>query len=418
MRASRLFWKTRKEAPRDEVAKNAELLIRAGYIDKVMAGVYTLLPLGLRTLKKIEAIIREEMNQSGGQELYMPSLQPKDNWLITGRWNSEGMDLYTTKDASDREYALGPTHEEIVTPLVGQHINSYKDLPLAVYQFQNKFRAELRAKSGLLRGREFIMKDLYSFHRDEADLGAFYSKMKDAYKTIFERVGIGDRTYLTFASGGTFSKYSHEFQTLTPAGEDTIHICDTCRVAVNEEVLGDVGSACPECGAQELRKEKAIEVGNIFENKTKYTAPFEVNYKDEAGALRPVLMGCYGIGLQRLMGTIVEVLADDKGLVWPKAVAPFDVTIVEMPSKNEAVREKASRIAAELEAAGFDVFHDDRETSAGAKFTDAELIGIPYQVVIGERLAAEKDSVELRDRSAGTASEVPVAEVVRVLRGY
>src|SRR3989344_766049 len=289
MRQSQFFIKTRKEAPSDEVAKNAKLLIRAGYIAKLQAGVYTYLPLGFRVLKKIEAIIREEMDAAGGQEILMPSLHPKDNWETTGRWDSMD-DLYKVQDSSGRENALGPTHEEVVVPLAKQFVFSYKDLPLALYQIQNKFRMELRAKSGILRGREFIMKDLYSFHRDEADLAAYYEKMKGVYKRVFERMGIGAVTHLTFASGGSFAKYSHEFQTVTPAGEDTIHVCTKCGIAINQEVVADQ-KACPECGSDELTQEKAIEVGNIFELKTKYSAPFNLTYKDEEGKDQPVIMG-------------------------------------------------------------------------------------------------------------------------------
>ena len=307
MRQSQLFTKTRKEAPADEVAKNAKLLIRAGFVDKLQAGVYTYLPLGLRVLKKIENIIREEMDNAGGQEIFMPSLQPKENWLATGRWDTMD-DLYKVSDTSGRENALGPTHEEVVVPLVKQFVSSYRDLPFSAYQFQNKFRMELRAKSGILRGREFMMKDMYSFHRHEADMTAYYEKMKGVYARVFERVGIGATTFLTFASGGSFSKYSHEFQTITPAGEDTIYICDKCRLAINKEIIEEQNSACPQCGGKNLREETSVEVGNIFELKTKYSAPFNLSYKDEAGKDQTVIMGCYGIGLGRVLGTVVEVL--------------------------------------------------------------------------------------------------------------
>ena len=236
MRQSQLFTRTQKDAPKDEVSINAQMLSRGGFTDKLMAGVYTYLPLGFRALKKIENIIREEMEGAGGQEILMPSLQPKENWAVTGRWDTMD-DLYKVADKSGKEFALGPTHEEIVVPLAKKFISSYKDLPLYLFQIQNKFRMELRAKSGLLRGKEFFMQDFYSFHKDEADLDAYYEKMKTVYRNIFEKAGIGDITYITFASGGSFSKYSHEFQTVTAAGEDTIYLCESCRVAVNKEII-------------------------------------------------------------------------------------------------------------------------------------------------------------------------------------
>ena len=414
MRQSQLFTKARKEAPADEVAKNAKLLIRAGFIDKLQAGVYTYLPLGLRVLKKIETVIREEMNNAGGQEILMPSLQPKENWLATGRWDTMD-DLYKVSDSSGRENALGPTHEEIVVPLVKQFVSSYRDLPFAAYQFQNKFRMELRAKSGILRGREFMMKDMYSFHRDEADLAVYYEKMKDVYMRVFVRAGIGDRTYLTYASGGSFSKYSHEFQTVTPAGEDTIYICDACRVAVNKEIIEDLNNACPICGGKNLRSETAIEVGNIFDLKTKFSAPFKLSYKDEDGAEQPILMGCYGIGLGRLLGTVAEVLGDDKGLVWPKEIAPFVVHLIEIPSTDTAVRTEAEKIYGELVAQGIEVLWDDRDARAGEKFAESDLLGIPLRVVVSEKTIAG-GKFEVKDRVTGEVSMVDRASLFQTLK--
>ncbi len=412
MRQSQLFTKTRKEAPSDEVAKNAKLLIRAGFVDKLQAGVYTYLPLGLRVLKKIENIIREEMNSAGGQEILMPSLHPKENWQTTGRWNTMD-DLYKVSDSSGRENALGPTHEEVVVPLVKQFISSYRDLPqdvpLAVYQFQNKFRMELRAKSGILRGREFMMKDMYSFHRDEADLSAFYEKMKGVYTRVFERAGLGDRTYLTFASGGSFSKYSHEFQTLTTAGEDTIHICDKCRIAINKEIIEEK-ALCPLCGSKDLRTETAVEVGNIFELKTKFSAPFNLSYKDEEGIEQPVVMGCYGIGLGRMLGTVVEVLSDDNGLVWPREISPFLVHLVEIPEVSGEVRAAAEKLYVDLFGQGVEVLWDDRELRAGEKFADSDLIGIPLRVVVSEK-TLEAGKFEVKERSTGEVSMVDRAQL-------
>lgn len=398
MRQSQLFTKTRKEAPHGEVARNAQLLIRAGFIDKLHAGVYTLLPLGFRVFKNIERIIREEMTAIGGQEMLMPALHPKENWETTGRWESMD-DLYTLTDASDRTYALGATHEEVVVPLAKQFIDSYRDLPFAVFQIQSKFRMELRAKSGILRGKEFSMKDLYSFHADEADLDRYYAIAQDAYARVYERLGIGDRTYMTFAGGGTFSKYSHEYQTVTSAGEDTVYVCDNCKVALNEELLEEQ-STCPQCDGEDLRKETAIEVGNIFKLKTKFSDPFDVTYKDKNGESQTVLMGCYGIGLTRALGAIAEVCSDDNGLIWPKEVAPFDYHLLVLPSEDEAVRAEADALYENLTNAGLSVLYDDTDARAGEKFADADLIGIPTRLVVSEK-TREQNAIELKERASG-----------------
>ncbi|MEK7152056.1 MAG: aminoacyl--tRNA ligase-related protein, partial [Patescibacteria group bacterium] len=390
MRQSHLATKTRKEAPADEVANNAKLLIRAGFIDKLGAGVYTYLPLGLRVLKNIENVIRRAMNAAGGQEILMPSLQPKENWEKTGRWNTMD-DLYKVKDSSGRENALGPTHEEVVVPLATQLVSSYKDLPLYLYQIQNKFRMELRAKSGLLRGREFMMKDLYSFHATEEDLEAYYEKMKGVYHNIFEAVGLGGMTRLTFASGGSFSKYSHEFQTVTPAGEDTIYLCESCRVAVNKEIIAEQ-NVCPECGNKELKEERSIEVGNIFNLKTKFSDAFGLTYKDNAGAEQKVLMGCYGIGLSRVMGAVAEVLSDERGLLWPQSIAPFSVHLLSLGKDAEA-----EVLYEALRAKGIEVLYDDRDVSAGEKFADSDLIGIPLRMVVSKK-SLEAGGIEVKKR--------------------
>jgi prolyl-tRNA synthetase len=335
MKQSKLFTRTRKELPKDETSTNAQLLIRAGFVDKLMAGVYTLLPLGLCVYKKIENIIREEMNAIDGQEICMPTLHPKENWETTGRWKLMDEDVYKTKDG-EREYILAPTHEEVIVPLAKKFISSYKDIPFAAYHIQNKFRKEKRAKSGLIRGREFMMKDLYSFHLEENDLNEYYERATKAYENIFVRCGIGDKTYKTFASGASFSKYSHEFQTITTAGEDIIYICEKCKIAVNKEIIKDVDSKCPECGEKLEKTEKSVEVGNIFKNKDKYTKPFNLTVKDKSGKERLLITGCYGIGLQRLIGTIVEVYHDEKGMIWPEAVAPFKVHLLSLSEDEEA----------------------------------------------------------------------------------
>jgi len=395
MRQSELFTKTKREAPKDEEAINAQLLIRAGFIDKTMAGVYTYLPLGLRTLKKIENIIREEMNKAGGQEILMPALQPKENWIKTGRWDSMD-DLYKVKDTSGREFAIGPTHEEVIFPLLKNTIFSYKDLPVYIYQIQNKFRMELRAKSGLLRGREFLMKDFYSFHTDEKDRDEYYDFMTKVYKNIFDKLGIGDKTHYTLASGSTFSKYSHEFQTVTEAGEDTIHICNKCKIAINNEIIKE-NKTCPKCGELNFSQKRAIEVGNIFKLKTKFAEDFGLKFKDKDGAEKFVITGCYGIGLGRLMGAIVETSYDNKGIIWPESVAPYQVHLIEISNLKSKISNFAKKIYNSLQEAGVEVLYDDREdATAGEKFKDADLMGIPYRLVISEKTG---DKIEIKKRN-------------------
>lgn len=396
MRQSELFTKTKREAPKDEEAINARFLIRAGYVDKLMAGVYTFLPLGFRVLKKIENIIREEMNNAGGQEILMPSLQPKDNWEKTGRWNKMD-DLYRLKDISGREFALGPTHEEVIVPLLKKSIISYKDLPKYVFQIQNKFRMELRSKSGLLRGREFAMKDLYSFHIDENDCDKYYQKMVSVYKKVFNRAEIGKKTYFTLAGGGTFSKYSHEFQTLTSAGEDIIYICEKCKIAINKEIIAEQ-SFCPQCGNKNLKEEKSVEVGNIFKLKTKFAEDFDLKFKNKNGGEELVIMGCYGIGLGRLMGTIIEIFHDEKGIIWPEAVAPFKIHLLNLAVNNKKLTAFADKIYNNLQKLEVEVLYDDRkESTIGEKFNDADLIGIPYRAVISEK---NRNKIEIKKRDS------------------
>ncbi len=413
MKQSALFTKTRKEAPADEVAKNAKLLIRAGYIHKEMAGVYSFLPLGVRVINNIAKIIREEMNALGGVELHLTALQDREVWEKSGRWSDEVVDnWFKTKLKSGTEVGLGFTQEEPLTKILSEHINSYKDLPKYVYQIQTKFRNEARAKSGILRGREFLMKDLYSFSRTDKEHEDFYERSKTAYTSVFTRAGIGAETYLTYASGGTFSKYSHEFQTLPSVGEDTIHICDVCHVAVNEEISKDV-STCPACNGKLSRTEKAVEVGNIFPLGTKYASLLGLSYAGEGGEKKPVVMGSYGIGLGRLMGTIVEVFADEKGIVWPKSVAPFAVHLVSIVGKNgEAVTSEADALYKTLNEKGIEVLYDDRDLRPGEKFADSDLIGIPTRVVISEKTMKE-GKLEVKDRKTGTVQMLSESELLR-----
>lgn len=408
MLQSKLFPKTLREDPRDEVSSNAKLLARAGFVDKMMAGVYTYLPLGFRVLKKIENIIRKEMNDAGGQEILMPSLQPKENWMKTGRWDSYDTLFRFASYYSKTEFALGPTHEEIVSPLVGNFSVSYKDLPLYIFQIQTKFRDEKRVKSGILRGREFIMKDLYSFHTDEEDMNKYYEKMKTRYKNIFDRCGIGEKTFITFASGGSFSKYSHEFQAITEAGEDKIFLCEKCEIAINSEIIEEQ-KTCPECNNPELKETKAIEVGNIFPLKTKYSAPFGLKFTDKYGLQKDVVMGCYGIGLTRLLGAIAEINHDEKGLIWPESVAPFKVHLIE-------IRESAKEIYKDLQKAGIEVLYDDRDdATAGEKFADADLLGIPYRIVVSEKTIAQ-GKIELKNRETGEIKMINAKELLNYVK--
>ena len=410
MRQSQLFTKTQKTLPKGEESKNAQLLIQAGFIHKEMAGVYSYLPLGLRVLKKIEQIIREEMNAIGGQELLLTGLQNPEIWQTSGRWADEAVDIwFKTKLKNDTEIGLSWTHEEPLTALMRNHISSYRDLPVHVYQMQTKFRNELRAKSGIMRTREFIMKDLYSFCKNEEEHKAFYEKAKQAYIKIFDHVGLGHVTYVTMASGGSFAKYSHEFQTLTAAGEDIIFIDEQTKEAVNEEIIDDKDLGYDK---NKLRKEKAVEVGNIFTLGTKYSEVLGLQYQDDQGNKRPVFMGSYGIGPARVMGTIAELFADEKGLVWPPSVAPF---LTHLLCLSDSV-EEADALYEQLQSVGIEVLYDDRRAmSAGEKFADADLIGIPWRLVISDKTLASK-SAEVKERQSKEIELVSLRELPNYLQ--
>jgi prolyl-tRNA synthetase len=407
MKQSELFTKTRREAPTDEVAKNAQLLVRAGYIHKEMAGVYDYLPLGLRVIEKIRAIIREEMNAIGGEEVSLSALQDPEIWKATDRWDDEKVDAwFKTKLKNGNELGLGYTHEEPLTRIMTEHISSYRDLPRYVYQFQDKFRNETRAKSGIMRTREFVMKDLYSFSKDRAEHDAFYEKATQAYKNIFTRAGIGNKTYLTFSSGGSFSQYSHEFQTLCDTGEDTIYVDEQKKLAINKEVY-DESEVYEITGInkENLKEAKAIEVGNIFTLGTRFSEALGLSYKDAEGKTVPVFMGSYGIGLGRLMGAIVEVFADDKGLVWPESVAPFAYHLVSLGKVGDPISEIADALYTDLTNAGVEVLYDDRDMSAGQKFADSDLLGIPKRIVVGKDAVAT-GKFEMVDRKTGVVTKV------------
>ena len=407
---SNIFAKTSKTAPADADSVNAKLLTQAGFINQQMAGVYNYLPLGLRVLHKIQNIIREEMNALGSNEILMPALQNSEPWKKTNRWDIDIMFKITGDE--DKEYGLGWSHEEVITPLVQQYVNSYRDLPISVYQIQNKYRNEPRAKSGILRGREFGMKDMYSFHTDKNDLNDYYAKAKEAYFNVYNRVGIGDITVYTFATGGEFSKYSHEFQALSEVGEDTIHLCEKCKIAVNKEII-DEQKSCPECGNTELVEKKAIEVGNIFNLKTRYSDAFDFGFMDESGKKQQILMGCYGIGITRLMGTLVEVFHDERGMIWPESVAPYKVHLLHL-GKEDEVMQKTEEIYKQLMEAGVEVLYDDRDISPGEKLGDADLIGCPVRLVVSKK-TLEKGSVEIKKRSEGEVSIVEFGNVVSLL---
>ncbi|MDO4507775.1 MAG: His/Gly/Thr/Pro-type tRNA ligase C-terminal domain-containing protein [Candidatus Saccharibacteria bacterium] len=410
MRMSKTFIKTLREAPKDETAKNGALLTRAGYIHKEMAGIYDYLPLGMRVLENIKKVIREELNAIGCEEVLMSSLQNPEPWEKTGRFSDAEVDIwFKTELSAGGVLGLAPTHEEPITELLKTYVSSYKDLPLYVYQFQTKFRNELRAKSGIMRGREFLMKDLYSFHTSEEDLDRFYTEVEKAYGRIFERLGIGDSTVETFASGGIFSKYSHEYQTFLEVGEDTVyHNADNSLVfnkeVFNDEVLAEFGAS-----KEDFSEARAAETGNIFKLKFKYSEPLELKFTDENNEAKTVYMGCYGIGVSRVMGVIAEKYADERGLVWPEEVAPFKYYLV-------GIGENGMAKAAELYGGNEDsMILDDRSARPGEKFADAELIGIPYRVVVSDKTLAE-EAVEVTSRMTGESKLIKINDFLGALK--
>jgi prolyl-tRNA synthetase len=416
MRQSKLFTKTRKTAPKDEVAKNAQLLIRAGYIHKEMAGVYAYLPLGLRVVEKIKQITREEMNKIDSQEIIMTALQRKELWERTGRWDDEVVDVWfksTLKAGGD--VGFGWSHEEPIGEMMKNFIASYKDLPVSVYQFQTKLRNEKRAKSGIMRGREFVMKDMYSFCADEKSHLAYYESTKPAYMNVFKRLGIGNDTFVTFASGGAFTKFSHEFQTVCEAGEDVVYINREKNIAINEEVLNDETLANLGITRDSLEKVNTAEVGNIFNFGQQKATDLGLSIKDDAGATIPVWMGSYGIGITRLMGVLVEKFADDKGIVWPREVAPFAAHLVSIVGSSPAVVEEADRVYETLSENGVEVLYDDRDVRAGEKFADSDLIGIPTRIVVSEKTIAA-GGVEFVDRATGKSKFVSESDILAQLK--
>jgi len=409
MRQSKLFSKTLRDAPKNEEAINAKLLARAGFIEKTMAGSYSYLPLGLRVLRNIEQIVREEMDAIGGQEVLMSMLHPKALWDTTGGWNSIDV-LFKIKSRTGKEYALGQSEEEVVTPLVLKRVNNYKDLPIAAYQIHWKFRDELRAKSGLLRGKEFLMKDMYSFHESQEDFDQFYAVVKEAYFKVFKRLGLTAKA--TEASGGAFaSKISYEFMVLTEAGEDEILYCDACDFCVNVEIAKQKeGDNCPKCGNDKLKKAIASEAGNVFDLGEKYGKDFELTFLGRDNERHHPIMGCYGIGISRLMGIIVERSHDDKGIIWPAAVAPLKAHLIELGGEVGA----AASVYNDLRAKGIEVLYDDREVHAGEKLAEADLIGLPVRLVMSPKTDGK---VEVKERGSGEARLVESEEVAELIRG-
>lgn len=406
------FVKTFREVSKDEESKNAQLLTRAGMIDRTMAGVYSLLPLGLRVVDKIEAIIREEMNAAGAAELLMPSLHPKRIWSENGRWEILGDIMYQFKDNSGADVGLGTTHEEVIVDIARRRVKSYRDLPLALYQIQTKFRNEPRAKSGVLRGREFIMKDLYSFHSNLDDLNEFYDRMKEVYMKIFARVGL-EGVKLVEASGGTFTnEHSHEFQLPAEVGEDLIFYCEKCGWAENQEIVKvDAGTDCPNnCGGK-VKSQNAIEVGNIFRFFDKYGQEMKMTYQDKDGRVQPVLLCSYGLGITRLLGAMAEVHNDQAGLIWPLAVAPFSVVVITAPGQEE----RSHQVYDELSKLAIETIIDDRpDVTLGEKLIDAKLIGYPYVVTVGNK-NADSNELEVYARKGGETKMMAAADLKNLL---
>ncbi len=413
MRYSQLFTKTLKETPRDEKSVNAQLLLRAGFIYKEMAGVYSYLPLGLRVLRKIENIIREEMENVGGQEILMSVFQPKKLWEETGRWSKEiGEVMYKCKE-NGKDIGLGPTHEEMITDIIRSFIKSSKDLPRAIFQIQTKFRKEPRARSGLIREREFDMKDLYSFHATEADFKKYYEEVKKSYLKILKRCGL--ESIITEASGAGFTPgFTHEFQVLTEGGEDTIIFCPKHHFSQNKEIASlRAGNKCPIC-KKVLKEGKSIEVGNIFPLGTKYSKAMQAYFIDRDGKRKLMIMGCYGLGPSRIMGAIIEVHHDSQGIIWPGEVAPFQFHLINLNPANPKVSKASEKVYRELRKRNLEVLYDDQiEKTPGEKLVDADLIGIPIRIVVSERTLKE-NSLEVKKRDGKKVKLIKLNQVEKL----
>ncbi len=417
MYQSKLFSKTRKEAPKDEVSKNAQLLIKGGFINKEMAGVYDYLPLGLIVLNKIKNIVREEMNTLGGEEITMTSLQRKELWEKTDRWDDKKVDIWFKSTLkSGAEVGLGWSHEEPITDMMKNFITSYRSLPIFVYQFQSKLRNELRAKSGIMRGREFLMKDMYSYSVDEKSHQEFYDRAIQSYLKIFDRVGLGRDTILTFASGGSFTKFSHEFQTILDTGEDVIYIDRDKNIAINKEILSDELIKQLGLNKNNLEEVKSVEVGNIFSFGDVKSKQLDLYYKDEQGKPKAVILGSYGIGITRLMGVIVEKFSDEVGIVWPTSISPFAVHLLNIGSSDEA-KKITDKIYADLQKNNIEVLCDDRELRPGEKFADSDLIGIPLRVIISDKTITS-GNYEIKERRKGKVSLLNISDLLDFIKKY
>jgi len=409
MKHSRFFSKTKKETPKEAEVISHQLLLRGDFVSQIASGVYNFLPLGWRVIKKIEGIIREEMEGLEAKEVLLSSLIPKALWAETKRWNTIDPPLFKLKDRHKKTFGLGSTHEEVLTDLVRKRVSSYKDLPFSLYQIQNKFRNEMRSTGGLLRTREFIMKDLYSFHSNEEDLTKFYEKVKKAYFKIFKKCGL--EALCVEADPGTIGgKLSHEFMVVSEAGEDTILICKKCGYGANVEKVGKI-KKCPRCKSK-LEKKHSIEVGHIFALGTKYSRKMGANFADKAGRSKPIIMGCYGIGLPRLMAAVVEVHHDEKGIIWPESVAPFQTHLLLLDTAPK-IKKIAERLYEDLQKAKSEVLYDDREgKTAGEKFADADLIGIPWRMVVSEK-TLRQNSVEIKKRKERKTKLVPLSKFLK-----
>lgn len=413
MKLSKLFTKTQKNAPSDETSKNAQLLIKAGFVHKEMAGVYAYLPLGLRVLENIKTIVREEMDAIGSNELVMTSLQRKELWQETERWDDKKVDVwFKTNLQNGSELGLAWSHEEPILNMLKQYATSYKDLPISLYQFQTKLRNELRSKSGIMRGREFMMKDMYSLHSTQEDMDEYYNKAIKAYEKIYDRLGIGEETFVTFASGGAFTKFSHEFQTICDAGEDTLFINKNKTIAVNEEVLDDASQEL-EIDKSELTPVTTAEVGNIFKFGTEKSEKMNATYTDANGDQRHSFLASYGIGITRVMGVIAEKYADDKGLVWPENIAPARVYLARLQD-SEDVAAAADDLYSRLQENGVSVLYDDRDMRPGAKFADADLMGIPHRIVVSER-TLQDGKHEYKKRTTDDIKKLSSDEIIKLL---
>ncbi len=411
---SKFFIPTIKETPIGTEAISHQLSLRAGLVHMLSAGVYCYLPLGLRVLKRVENIIREEMDAAGAHELFLSCLQPIELWQRTGRDKTLAEVMIRFKDKKGKEMCLGPTHEEVITELTRSYVQSYRQLPVTLYQIQTKFRDELRTRFGIVRACEFIMKDAYSFDRDKEGLKKSYALMYDAYNNIFKRCGL--KTIIVEADTGAMGgDLSHEFLITAPIGESFVAQCSSCGFAQDAQEDFKDGSKCPQCSKDALGKQVAIELGHIFQLGTKYTDALEGLYLDEDGKRKPMVMGCYGIGVSRMIAAIIEVNSDANGIIWPEEVAPFDVEILPLQGNDPESMKLARSYYDELLKEGFDVLLDDRDESAGRKFNDADLIGIPWKVIIGKRKLAE-GAVELKSRRTGEVKVVAKDQLVSAVK--